>query len=401
MPVCEISPPGVASPTASVAVSSSRRVQPGWACARRRPGRSGSRAWGQVDHQTAVADRVAGDAVPAAAHRQRQVVGRREPHRRGDVGGVGAAGDKGRSPVDRGIPEAAGRVVTVVIGPQQRSAERGRGRVESRHGRQHCARSIHGPIPSDGDIRNRRPAHTQLMRPRTAVTTRTRCNASAAASTTRSRCIAPSSSACAARSPSTAGADSCSIPPPCWSPAATTTKDCRWSGCPDCSRSSATTTSTRSRRWPARRRRQHPAPGDPRQPWQSTRYVDVLEPSGLGRELRAVLRDRTSAWGGLILLRETVRTRLLRRRATPGRRHRRRRRPGAPPITAARRLDRRDAPTPPGSPSSASRPRWPRDPLRVRPALVRRIDDGYLSAGLPYVVATLVTRARLHRPARS
>ena len=37
----------------------------------------------------------------------------------------------------------------------------------------------------------------------------------------------------------------------------------------------------------------------------SARYRDVLEPSGLGRELRAVLRDRRTAWGGLILLRET------------------------------------------------------------------------------------------------
>ena len=134
------------------------------------------------------------------------------------------------------------------------------------------------------------------------------------------------------------------------------------------------------------------------QPWQSTRYVDVLEPSGLGRELRAVLRDRTSAWGGLILLRET----------------------SAPDFTddelrlvadiacdvgrAIRRslllgdVDRRDAPDSPGiavvrhademAPEilSASARRWFAD-----------IDDGYLSgSGLPYVVATLVTRARLH-----
>ena len=37
----------------------------------------------------------------------------------------------------------------------------------------------------------------------------------------------------------------------------------------------------------------------------SPRYRDVLEPSGLGRELRAVLRDRGTAWGGLVLFRET------------------------------------------------------------------------------------------------
>lgn len=43
--------------------------------------------------------------------------------------------------------------------------------------------------------------------------------------------------------------------------------------------------------------------GDPR---SSGRYRDVLEPSGLGRELRAVLRDRGRAWGGLVLFRETA-----------------------------------------------------------------------------------------------
>lgn len=37
----------------------------------------------------------------------------------------------------------------------------------------------------------------------------------------------------------------------------------------------------------------------------SSRYRDVLEPAGLGREMRALLRDRSSAWGGLVLMRET------------------------------------------------------------------------------------------------
>lgn len=37
----------------------------------------------------------------------------------------------------------------------------------------------------------------------------------------------------------------------------------------------------------------------------SLRYRDVLEPSGLGTELRAVLRDRSSVWGAVVLLRET------------------------------------------------------------------------------------------------
>lgn len=40
-------------------------------------------------------------------------------------------------------------------------------------------------------------------------------------------------------------------------------------------------------------------------PETSERYRDVLAPSGLGREMRAVLRDRETGWGGVILFRET------------------------------------------------------------------------------------------------
>ena len=40
-------------------------------------------------------------------------------------------------------------------------------------------------------------------------------------------------------------------------------------------------------------------------PARSVRYRDVLEPSGLGRELRALLREGRTAWGGLVLLRES------------------------------------------------------------------------------------------------
>ena len=41
-------------------------------------------------------------------------------------------------------------------------------------------------------------------------------------------------------------------------------------------------------------------------PERSVRYTDVLAPAGLGRELRAVLRERTVVWGGLVLMRETA-----------------------------------------------------------------------------------------------
>lgn len=41
-------------------------------------------------------------------------------------------------------------------------------------------------------------------------------------------------------------------------------------------------------------------------PTESRRFREVLEPAGLGREMRAVLRDRGSAWGGLVFFRETT-----------------------------------------------------------------------------------------------
>lgn len=41
-------------------------------------------------------------------------------------------------------------------------------------------------------------------------------------------------------------------------------------------------------------------------PTDSRRFREVLEPAGLGREMRAVLRDRGSAWGGLVFFRATT-----------------------------------------------------------------------------------------------
>lgn len=41
-------------------------------------------------------------------------------------------------------------------------------------------------------------------------------------------------------------------------------------------------------------------------PTDSRRFREVLEPTGLGREMRAVLRDRGSAWGGLVFFRATT-----------------------------------------------------------------------------------------------
>lgn len=41
-------------------------------------------------------------------------------------------------------------------------------------------------------------------------------------------------------------------------------------------------------------------------PSDSRRFREVLEPVGLGREMRAVLRDRGSSWGGLVFFRATT-----------------------------------------------------------------------------------------------
>jgi hypothetical protein len=70
----------------------------------------------QVDHQTAVADGIAGDVVTAAPHGDEQVVGSRKVHRADDVGGPGTAGDQGRFAVDGAVPDASRDVVAGVAG---------------------------------------------------------------------------------------------------------------------------------------------------------------------------------------------------------------------------------------------------------------------------------------------
>ena len=129
------------------------------------------------------------------------------------------------------------------------------------------------------------------------------------------------------------------------------------------------------------------------QPERSARYNEVLAPSGLGRELRAVLRERSLPWGGLVLLRETCAPDFteseLRLVAEAGRE-----------IASAIRhtlflseLRHRDAPDVPGlvlfdgdEPEvvSESARRWFTD-----------IDDGLVPGlGLPYVVVTIAGKAR-------
>ena len=135
-------------------------------------------------------------------------------------------------------------------------------------------------------------------------------------------------------------------------------------------------------------------------PWRSTRYVDVLEPSGLGHELRAVLRDRTSAWGGLILLRETAapdfsddEVRLVADIADEVGRALRR-------SLQLSEIHHRDAPDTPGI---AVLRLGPEPTAEIMSAAARRwfdaIDDGRLPTnGMPYAVLTLATHAQQHRP---
>ena len=63
---------------------------------------------GQVDHQPAVADAGASEAVGATAHGHQQVVVTGEVDGVEDVGHPDGAGDQARPPVDIGVPDLAG-----------------------------------------------------------------------------------------------------------------------------------------------------------------------------------------------------------------------------------------------------------------------------------------------------
>ena len=63
---------------------------------------------GQVDHQPAVADAGASEAVGATAHGHQQVVVTGEVDGLDDVGHPSGAGDQARPPVDIAVPDLAG-----------------------------------------------------------------------------------------------------------------------------------------------------------------------------------------------------------------------------------------------------------------------------------------------------
>ena len=85
-----------------------------------------------VDHDPAVADREAGEAVAAAAHRERQTRLLREPDRRDHVVGPRAARDQRRVAVDRPVPDLAVLVVAGVAGLDQLAAEGAAQLIEGR-----------------------------------------------------------------------------------------------------------------------------------------------------------------------------------------------------------------------------------------------------------------------------
>jgi hypothetical protein len=108
----------------------------------------------EVDHQPALAHRVAGHVVPAAAHRERQAVVAREADAVDHVRRAGAAGDQRRAAVDHAVPDHAGGVVALVAGFEQAAAQAGpQGRDVVRRGSR-GAGSVHGCVtPRSGGTR--------------------------------------------------------------------------------------------------------------------------------------------------------------------------------------------------------------------------------------------------------
>ena len=79
---------------------------------------------GQVDHDPVVAGREAGDAVAAAPHRNRQVVAAREPDGGGHVRCARRLDDERGPFVVEAVPHRACLVVSLVLGSDDRAADR-------------------------------------------------------------------------------------------------------------------------------------------------------------------------------------------------------------------------------------------------------------------------------------
>ena len=124
-PVVETRPPVTASPNAWVSWSKSAQVAPPCATARRRlrVDRDGLHRR-EVEDDPAVAGGEPGDAVRAAAYRERQALAAGELHRLDHVGGAGAADDQRRMLVVRGVPDRTCLVVVAVARSDHLTADR-------------------------------------------------------------------------------------------------------------------------------------------------------------------------------------------------------------------------------------------------------------------------------------
>src|SRR5262245_39270708 len=100
----------------------------------------------EVDHQAVVTGAVPREAVPAAAHRDLEVVFTSEADRGGDIVGRRRERDHGRTAVDVAVPETAPLVVAGISGKHQLPAESRTERIERTAGdRDHRVLLDRGP----------------------------------------------------------------------------------------------------------------------------------------------------------------------------------------------------------------------------------------------------------------
>jgi hypothetical protein len=137
----------------------------------------------EVDHDSAVAGGKAGDAVPAAANRDRQVVAARKADRRDHVGRACAAYDQRRPPVIvRAVPDLA-RICVSLVGCCQDLAPHG------------IPQFLHRRLPEHGSKRFRhvvRPFFDRVAEVLTGAPLRGLCGALASRSSCLSTAASPS-----------------------------------------------------------------------------------------------------------------------------------------------------------------------------------------------------------------
>ena len=133
MPVCEICPPGTASPCACVSRSTSPQSAPGLGVGDAGHGVDAHPAHpGEVEDEAAVDGRVPGGRVAAAADGELEPRLARVVHDGDDVDRALDARDRCGPPVEHAVPDPARRVVVRVAGEHELAAELLR---EAREGR--------------------------------------------------------------------------------------------------------------------------------------------------------------------------------------------------------------------------------------------------------------------------